>query len=100
MRTAFTLRYGLQLRYGMDIVSLLYALEVHHRYFEVNYGMLLLPMDKWFGTFHDGSMEAHEEMKSRRRASAEAGDTENVIEGTSKRYACTTSVERRRIGSG
>ena len=41
-----------------------------------NYGMLLLPLDKWFGTFHDGSMEAHEEMKSRRRASAEAGDAD------------------------
>ena len=61
-----------------------YFHNLHHRYFEVNYGMLLLPMDKWFGTFHDGSMEAHEEMKSRRRASAEAGDTENVIEGTSR----------------
>jgi len=46
--------------------------------------MLLLPLDKWFGTFHDGSMEAHEEMKSRRRASAEAGDTETVIEGDSR----------------
>jgi hypothetical protein len=28
-------------------------------------------------------MEAHEEMKSRRRASAEADDTESVIEGDS-----------------
>jgi len=60
-----------------------YFHNLHHRYFEVNYGMLLLPMDKWFGTFHDGSMEAHQEMKSRRRASVEAGDTKSVIEGTS-----------------
>ena len=46
-----------------------YFHHLHHRYFEVNYGMLLLPLDKWFGTFHDGSVEAHEEMKDRRRDS-------------------------------
>ncbi len=50
-----------------------YFHNLHHRYFEVNYGMLLLPLDKWFGTFHDGSQEAHELMKSRRRESAELG---------------------------
>lgn len=48
-----------------------YFHNLHHRYFEVNYGMLLLPLDKCFGTFHDGSLEAHQEMKSRRRASSE-----------------------------
>ena len=26
-----------------------------------------LPLDKWFGTFHDGSQQAHEQMKDRRR---------------------------------
>ncbi len=40
-----------------------YFHNLHHRYFEVNYGMLLLPLDNWFGTFHDGSQEAHELMK-------------------------------------
>ncbi len=45
-----------------------YFHNLHHRYFEVNYGMLLLPLDKWFGTFHDGSVEAHEQMKDRRRS--------------------------------
>ncbi len=59
-----------------------YFHNLHHRYFEVNYGMLLVPMDKWLGTYHDGSMEAHEEMKSRKRASANASDTDKVIEGT------------------
>ena len=47
-----------------------YFHNLHHRYFEVNYGMLLVPLDKWFGTFHDGSVEAHEQMKHRRRAAA------------------------------
>jgi len=58
-----------------------YFHNLHHRYFEVNYGMLLLPLDKWFGTFHDGSLEAHEQMKDRRRATAEAGDTHEVLNG-------------------
>ncbi len=55
-----------------------YFHNLHHRYFEVNYGMLLLPMDKWFGTFHDGSMEAHQQMKDRRRASAESDESTDV----------------------
>ena len=27
---------------------------LHHRYFECNYGNSKLPLDRWFGTFHDG----------------------------------------------
>lgn len=65
--------------FGSDIHGGDYFHNLHHRYFEVNYGMLLVPIDKWLGTFHDGSMEAHEQMKARRRKSAEAGDTETVI---------------------
>ncbi|MEM7406448.1 MAG: sterol desaturase family protein [Pseudomonadota bacterium] len=30
---------------------------LHHRYFECNYGGSLIPLDKWFGTFHDGTPE-------------------------------------------
>lgn len=60
-----------------------YFHNLHHRYFEVNYGMLFLPLDNWFGTFHDGSLEAHEQMKSRRRESAETGDAPGVINGQS-----------------
>ena len=40
--------------------------QLHHRYFEVNYGNLQMPWDKWFGSFHDGTPEAHERMKHRR----------------------------------
>ena len=64
---------------SMDFHGGDYFHNLHHRYFEVNYGMLLLPLDKWFGTYHDGSMEAHERMKDRRRAAAEAADTSAVI---------------------
>ena len=31
---------------------------LHHKYFECNYGELLFPFDKWFGTFHDGTRES------------------------------------------
>ena len=32
---------------------------LHHRYFECNYGNHLMPYDRLFGTFHDGSPQAH-----------------------------------------
>ena len=36
-------------------------------YFECNYGSLEVPLDKLFGTFHDGTPEANERIKERRR---------------------------------
>ena len=41
--------------------------QMHHRYFEVNYGNLEMPWDKWFGTFHNGTAKAHDAMKVRRK---------------------------------
>lgn len=42
---------------------------LHHRYFEVNYGSsLMIPLDEWFGTAHDGSPEADEAMYKRMKA--------------------------------
>ena len=41
--------------------------QMHHRYFECNYGNLEMPWDKWFGSFHDGTDEAHVRMMERRR---------------------------------
>jgi sterol desaturase/sphingolipid hydroxylase (fatty acid hydroxylase superfamily) len=38
---------------------------LHHKYFEVNYGDQLIPLDDWFGTFHDGSDKAQETMNRR-----------------------------------
>jgi sterol desaturase/sphingolipid hydroxylase (fatty acid hydroxylase superfamily) len=46
---------------------------LHHRYFEVNYGGDgLVPLDKWFGTFHDGSDAAEAAMNRRLKARAGA----------------------------
>ena len=45
---------------------------LHHKYFECNYGGSLLPLDKMFGTFHDGTPEAHARMRDQIRAKRKA----------------------------
>jgi len=32
--------------------------QLHHRYYNCNYGLMLVPLDRWFGSFHDGTPEA------------------------------------------
>lgn len=44
-----------------------YAHYLHHKYFEVNYGDALIPLDRWFGTWHDGSPEGEARMQERYR---------------------------------
>lgn len=41
--------------------------QLHHRYFECNYGTGEMPWDKWFGSFHDGTPEATAHVRERRR---------------------------------
>ena len=41
--------------------------QMHHRYFECNYGGLEIPMDEWTGSFHDGTAQSHEQFLDRRR---------------------------------
>jgi len=43
---------------------------LHHKHFEVNYGDGLIPFDKWFGTFHDGSREGEAQMRARTKERA------------------------------
>jgi sterol desaturase/sphingolipid hydroxylase (fatty acid hydroxylase superfamily) len=52
-----------------------YTHYLHHKYFEVNYGDALVPFDKWFGTWHDGTAEGEARMQARyekRKAKANA----------------------------
>ena len=39
--------------------------QIHHRYFECNYGNLDVPWDKLFGSFHDGTPAGKQKMKER-----------------------------------
>ncbi len=54
-----------------------WAHYLHHKHFEVNYADGMIPLDKWFGSFHDGSPEADLALQGRRqmaRASRAAVD--------------------------
>ncbi len=42
-----------------------FAHYLHHKYFEVNYTDGMLPIDKWMGTWHDGTVEAQNRMMAR-----------------------------------
>ena len=48
---------------SFDIDS--YAHYLHHKYFECNYADGILPLDRWFGTLHDGSEESFNKMRAR-----------------------------------
>lgn len=49
-----------------------YAHYLHHKYFEVNYGADgLIPLDKWLGTWHDGTKEGDALMQARLRKKKE-----------------------------
>ena len=41
--------------------------QLHHRYFECNYGTIELPCDVWFDSFHDGTQGATERMRQKQR---------------------------------
>ena len=40
--------------------------QMHHRFYECNYGGLEFPFDKWFGSFHDGTEKSHSAFEKRR----------------------------------
>ena len=41
--------------------------QLHHRFFECNYGNQEMPWDRWFGTFHDGTDESTGEIRKRKK---------------------------------
>ncbi|WP_299165328.1 sterol desaturase family protein [uncultured Tateyamaria sp.] len=40
--------------------------QLHHRYFECNYGTVEMPWDRWFGSYHNGTGQATEEARARK----------------------------------
>jgi len=59
---------------GVDFASGSHFHYQHHKHFECNYGGSLIPLDKWFGTFHDGteaaSLRLRDKLRARRQAVA------------------------------
>jgi sterol desaturase/sphingolipid hydroxylase (fatty acid hydroxylase superfamily) len=47
-----------------------YEHYLHHKFFECNYSDGMIPIDRWFGTFHDGSKDAEQRMNDRVMARA------------------------------
>ena len=47
-----------------------YAHYLHHKYFEVNYADGIFPLDKLFGSFHDGTNDGNKILKERRKKSS------------------------------
>ena len=41
--------------------------QLHHRFFECNYGNQEMPWDRWFGTFHDGTDEQTRAIRERKK---------------------------------
>jgi len=41
--------------------------QLHHRYFECNYGSEEMPLDRWFGSFHDGTDAATNRIRARKK---------------------------------
>ncbi|MGB3179364.1 MAG: sterol desaturase family protein [Albidovulum sp.] len=41
--------------------------QLHHRYYECNYGNQEMPWDRWFGTFHDGTEAGTQETRARKK---------------------------------
>ena len=52
---------------GVSIPTGDYNHYLHHKYFECNYGELTSPLDKWFGSFHDGTKKTHEKLFKRNK---------------------------------
>ncbi len=51
--------------------------QMHHRYYDCNYGNPFMPLDRLFGSFHDGTPEAWARIKQHRREK-NAARVENV----------------------
>jgi sterol desaturase/sphingolipid hydroxylase (fatty acid hydroxylase superfamily) len=56
---------------GTEMSADHYGHYLHHKYFEVNYGDGLVPLDKLFDTFHDGTPEGDALMQARMKKKRE-----------------------------
>ena len=73
---------------AMSIDSFFHYL--HHRHFECNYGTSTVPLDRWFGSLHDGTPESYERMRRKGRMPAETGASAPSLQESADR---STPVE-------
>ena len=57
----------LLVRKGRAIKAGSFHHQLHHRFFECNYGTEEVPMDRWFGSFHDGTTRLSKIVRARKR---------------------------------
>jgi sterol desaturase/sphingolipid hydroxylase (fatty acid hydroxylase superfamily) len=57
----------LLLREGRSIKAGSFHHQLHHRFFECNYGTEEVPMDRWFDSFHDGTAALSKIVRARKR---------------------------------
>ncbi len=62
-----------------------FAHYLHHKYFECNYADGSIPLDAWFGTFHDGTREGQEAMDRRFMAKAARLNAEAEAKAAAKK---------------
>jgi len=55
--------------------------QLHHRYFDCNYGNRGVPWDKWFGSFHDGTAEATQRVREYQQKKRGRVKAETAVEG-------------------
>ena len=54
---------------GKRVIELGYFFhQLHHRFFDCNYGTGDMPWDKWFSTFHNGTTEATQALRKKQAA--------------------------------
>jgi sterol desaturase/sphingolipid hydroxylase (fatty acid hydroxylase superfamily) len=46
--------------------------QLHHRFYDCNYGSFETPWDQWFDTYHDGTPQGDVWMKQRRQQLTQA----------------------------
>ena len=54
--------------------------QLHHRYFDCNYGTAAMPWDKWFGSFHSGTPEATAQVREYQLAKRGGGKRQATLE--------------------
>ncbi len=71
---------------------------LHHRYFECNYADGTIPLDRWLGTFHDGTVEGQRALEARlaRRRTARATGAGPARTGGGSRSAPRGSTPSKR----